>query len=174
MTKPEFIIGHDATTAFQSVEKYLQEKDFKIISKALDKPWGGFYVLDNAMAERFACYFFPDDAQQLLKSKNKLSPKILVVAPGKRLSWQYHNRREELWKLIAGRAGFIRSDSNEMKTHQEIKMGEIVRLKVGERHRLTGMPEGWGAVAEVWIHTDATNASDESDIIRLQDDFNRR
>jgi mannose-6-phosphate isomerase len=53
-------------------------------------------------------------------------------------------------------------------------MGEITRLQVGERHRLVGMPNGWGAVAEIWQHTDAANPSDENDIVRLQDDFSRR
>jgi len=51
-------------------------------------------------------------------------------------------------------------------------MGEIVRLKQGERHRLIGL-ETFGMIAEIWQHTDPANPSDESDIVRVQDDFAR-
>ena len=170
---PEFKIGSEKAEAFQSVEDYLLSKNFKVKSHALDKPWGGFYVLDEADAERFARYFFPDDASTMLGTKNKLSPKILVVAPGKRLSWQFHFRRAEIWKLIAGQAGVVISDTDQERDLKEIRMGEIVRLKVGERHRLVGLAGGWGAVAEIWQHTDPLNPSNEDDIVRLQDDFNR-
>jgi len=173
MNKEEFKIGSDKSDVFQSVESYLKSQNYKVTSLALDKPWGGFYVLDEHDAERFAHYFFPDDAASMLGTKNKLSPKILVVAPGKRLSWQYHHRRAEIWKLIAGKAGVVISESDEERDLNEIGMGEIVRLKVGERHRLVGLQAGWGAVAEIWQHTDPINPSNEDDIVRLQDDYNR-
>jgi len=51
-------------------------------------------------------------------------------------------------------------------------MWEIVHLAKGQRHRLVGL-DGWGIVAEIWQHTDASNPSDENDIVRLQDDFGR-
>src|SRR5688572_16740773 len=132
MTKPEFIIGQDQAAVFQSVEQYLTAKQFRVASSSLDKPWGGFYVLNEADAEKFARYFFPEDASAMLGSGNKLSPKILVVAPEKRLSWQYHFRRAEIWKLIAGEAGVVISESDVETKPKEIAMGEIVRLKVGE------------------------------------------
>jgi len=173
MNHPEFNIEEGLAAAFKSVEDYLQSRKFKVVSSALDKPWGGFYVLDENDAARFAQYFFPEDAAAMLTKKNKLSPKILVVAPGKRLSWQYHFRRAEIWKLIAGRAGVVISDTDAEKDLKEIGMGEIIRLKVGERHRLVGLSSGWGAVAEIWQHTDPNHPSDEDDIVRLQDDFKR-
>jgi mannose-6-phosphate isomerase len=173
MSKPEFSIGNTREKAFESVEAFLKSKQFKIVSTALDKPWGGYYVLDENDAERFARYFFPEDANAMLSIKNKLSPKILVVEPGKRLSWQYHFRRAEIWKLIAGAAGVAISETDIMSGQREISMGEIIRLHVGERHRLIGIEKGWGAVAEIWQHTDPQNPSDESDIVRLQDDFSR-
>ena len=140
MTVPEFVIGNEKVDVFTSVESYLNSKNFEIVSSALDKPWGGFYVLNENDAERFAQYFFPEDASKMLGTRNKLSPKILVVAPDKRLSWQYHFRRAEIWKLIAGQAGVVISDTDEEKELQTIGMSEIIRLKVGERHRLVGLP----------------------------------
>lgn len=174
MITPEFNLDNNARNVFDVVETYLKSKNFTIASSALDKPWGGFYVLDESEAERFARYFFPHDAETMLHGGNKLSPKILVVAPGKRLSWQYHFRRAEIWKLIAGVAGIAISDTDEEKPHRIIEMGEIIRLQKGERHRLVGLPEGWGAVAEIWQHTDSENPSDENDIVRIQDDFSRK
>jgi mannose-6-phosphate isomerase len=172
MSTPEFALGKE--DAFASVEKYLKEKMFTVVDRDFSRPWGGFFVMAESDAERFARYFFSDDADAMLKGGNKLSPKILVVAPSKRLSWQYHHRRSEIWKLIAGVAGVAISDTDQENPHREIKMGEIVRLRKGERHRLVGLPAGWGAVAEIWQHTDAANPSDESDIVRVQDDFSRR
>jgi mannose-6-phosphate isomerase len=174
MNQPEFLIGQEKETAFQSVENYLKTMKFTIASSALDKPWGGFYVFDEKDAARFAEYFFPEDAKAMLGTGNKLSPKILVVAPTKRLSWQYHFRRAEIWKLIAGQAGVAISDTDHENAPKEIGMGEIIRLRQGERHRLIGLANGWGAVAEIWQHTDAKNPSDEDDIVRLLDDFSRK
>jgi hypothetical protein len=33
--------------------------------------------------------------------------------------------------------------------------------------------DNWGVVAEIWQHTDPAVPSDEDDIIRVQDDYNR-
>ena len=102
----------------------------------------------------------------------KLSPKILLVAPKNRLSWQYHHRRAEIWKLIGGEAGVITSDTDEEKETRYLKANDIVELKQGVRHRLIGI-NNWGIIAEIWQHTDAAYPSDEEDIVRVQDDFGR-
>ena len=107
-----------------------------------------------------------------LKIGGKLNPKILIVKPNARLSWQYHNRRAEIWQIFKGSAGIIRSDSdieNDIEIYNE--GGQIV-LKQGERHRLIGL-EDYSVIAEIWQHTDRDNPSDEDDIIRVQDDFGR-
>jgi len=64
------------------------------------------------------------------------------------------------------------SDTDEEKQTANLSLGDIIKLKQGDRHRLIGLDE-WGIVAEIWQHTDAQNPSDENDIIRLQDDFGR-
>ena len=50
--------------------------------------------------------------------------------------------------------------------------GEVLQLELCERHRLIGL-ERWGMVAEIWQHTDAAAPSDELDIVRVCDDYNR-
>jgi mannose-6-phosphate isomerase-like protein (cupin superfamily) len=88
------------------------------------------------------------------------------------LSWQYHHRRAEIWKLIGGTAGVVTSATDEQGSLKVLKDQEVIQLAQGQRHRLVGV-NGWGVIAEIWRHTDARNPSDESDIVRLQDDFGR-
>jgi len=154
------------------IEKEILSLGFKIKSKDLGRPWGGFLVIDETQAQEFSNKFFKGLDVNTLKIGGKLSPKILMVKPQARLSWQYHNRRAEIWQVYRGSAGIIRSDSNlekEMKVYHE---GDQIMLNQGERHRLIGLDEHC-IVAEMWQHTDATHPSDEDDIIRVQDDFGR-
>jgi mannose-6-phosphate isomerase len=154
------------------VEKYLSENGFKIAAKDLNRPWGGFFVLDESQSQKFQQLYFPNIELSTLRISGKLSPKILMVEANKRLSWQYHHRRAEIWKLVAGTAGVVTSDSDQEGPLQKLKMGEIIRLKQGQRHRLVGL-DGWGMIAEIWQHTDAAQPSDEDDIVRVKDDFGR-
>jgi mannose-6-phosphate isomerase-like protein (cupin superfamily) len=95
-----------------------------------------------------------------------------MVETNKRLSWQYHHRRAEIWKLAAGTAGVVTSQTDQQGPVQRLTVGEVVRLKKGLRHRLVGL-DGWGMIAEIWQHTDPAKPSDENDIVRVQDDFGR-
>jgi mannose-6-phosphate isomerase-like protein (cupin superfamily) len=128
--------------------------------------------MEESLAPRFIQLFFPHLNPSDLMIGGKLSPKILVVAPNQRLSWQYHFRRAEIWKLVNGVAGVVTSDTDEQGSLHTLALGEIVKLKQGQRHRLVGV-NGWGVIAEIWQHTDANNPSNEDDIVRLQDDFGR-
>ncbi|HCW06008.1 MAG TPA: phosphoheptose isomerase [Cytophagales bacterium] len=157
----------------KSVEAHLAEKNLTIASHDFSRPWGGFFVIDESLADQFIQNYFPHFKAADLKLAGKLSPKILVVAPGKRLSWQYHHRRAEIWKLIGGVAGVVTSESDTEGPLHKLAIEEIIQLKQGQRHRLIGLPEGWGVIAEIWRHTDAKNPSDENDIVRVQDDFGR-
>ena len=160
-------------TIFSNVEKYLNDNEFRITAKDFNRPWGGFFVLDEAQATKFGAMFFPGiDIASLKIGNGKLSPKILMVEARKRLSWQYHHRRSEIWRLAAGSAGVITSETDEQGELQVLRPGQIIRLKKGQRHRLVGL-DGWGMIAEIWQHTDPSNPSDEADIVRVQDDFGR-
>ena len=144
----------------------------RIADKDAQRPWGGFLVIEEDDAEKFIEKFFPELTTEELAISGKLSPKILLVAPNKKLSWQYHHRRAEVWKLINGTAGVVRSDDDTEKELIVLQPGDTIELQQGERHRLIGL-DHWGIVAEIWRHTDAENPSDEDDIVRVQDDFGR-
>ncbi|SFN66920.1 mannose-6-phosphate isomerase, type 2 [Algoriphagus ornithinivorans] len=161
-----------STEIFEKAERLMDELGFDIIKSDSSRPWGGFLVINENQAKKFAKQFFPEEDFEALKLSDKLSPKILLVAPGKRLSWQYHFRRAEIWRCIDGQVNVATSMTDEQKDITTLKKGDKIKLQQGERHRLIGM-EDWGVVAEIWQHTDAKNPSDEDDIVRLQDDFGR-
>jgi mannose-6-phosphate isomerase-like protein (cupin superfamily) len=159
-------------TTFDQVADLLRHLNFTLVKEDKLRPWGGFYVIDEEQAAEFTRQFFPEEDFDQLNIAAKLSPKILMVAPHKRLSWQYHHRRAEIWRCIDGEVAVATSHTDEEQGRRLLKLGEIIKLKQGERHRLIGL-DGWGVVAEIWQHTDAANPSDEDDIVRLQDDFGR-
>lgn len=162
---------HEAI-AFKKAKKILEQLNFDIVSQDTTRPWGGFYVINENQAQAFAKYFFPDEDVESLKITEKLSPKLLIVAPNKRLSWQYHHRRAEIWRCIDGKVEVITSLTNEEAVKQVLKVGDKIKLQQGERHRIIGLDD-WGILAEIWQHSDVNNPSNEEDIIRLQDDFGR-
>jgi mannose-6-phosphate isomerase len=168
----ELILVGTKDDVMSSVEGYLLNLGFGIAAKDLKRPWGGFFVLDESQAKEFASLYFPGIEIATLKISGKLSPKILMVEANKRLSWQYHHRRAEIWKLVAGVAGVVTSETDKEGTLHQLNVGEIIRLKQGHRHRLVGL-DGWGMIAEIWQHTDSQHPSDEDDIVRVQDDFGR-
>ena len=157
----------------KEVELLLSNNNLNIISKDIERPWGGFYVLDESQAQSFASLFFNNLDVSKLSLSGKLSPKILVIKPNKRLSWQYHYRRSEIWSVIKGSIKVIKSDDDIEKKLINIKAGEQIEIAKEERHRIIGTDKH-ALVAEIWIHTDKDNPSDEEDIVRVQDDFDRK
>ncbi len=164
--------AQEKALVFSEVDKYLSECGLHIANKDSSRPWGGFFVIDEDQAFEFAKLFFPDIELSTLRITGKLSPKILLVEPGKRLSWQYHHRRAEIWRVISGKAAVATSPTDIERDKKELSEGDLVRLTQGQRHRLIGLNQ-WGVIAEIWQHTDASHPSDEEDIVRVQDDFGR-
>lgn len=158
---------------FEDIESELLHHKLEIDSFDKNRPWGCFFVIKEKDAQRFSDIYFDEHDIETFRIGGKLSPKILLVKPNSRLSWQYHNRRAETWRIIRGPVGIVRSmddTENEMETFTD---GDVITLKNGERHRLIGL-ETWGVIAEFWQHTDPKESSNEDDIIRLQDDYLRK
>ncbi len=152
---------------FDNVAQQLQIEGFNVVTRDETRPWGGFFVIDENQAQQFADTYFDGLDVDSLKIGGKLSPKILIVAPNTRLSWQYHHRRAEIWQVVSGTVGIKTSKTDEEGEVKSYHPTDQIKLQ-----RLIGL-EDWGVVAEIWQHTDAENPSDESDIVRVQDDFGR-
>jgi len=157
-------------TIHAKVSQIIQDAGFTVFETDTSRPWGGFVRLENSDAEAFIAKYFPSMEFETFEN---LSPKFLIVAPGKRLSWQKHARRAELWRVLEGPVGVKLSDTDEEPDEvRTLETGETVQFDVNVRHRLIGL-DGWGIVTEIWQHADGSNLSDEADIVRISDDFGR-
>lgn len=156
---------------YNNIKSELHELGFEITKQDLKRPWGGFFYIKESQAQAFSDQFFGGINVDKLKIDGKLSPKVLIVKPNVKLSWQYHNRRAEIWQVYKGRVGVVQSATDIETPMESYGPGDQIKLDQGVRHRLIGL-EDYGVVAEIWQHTDPL-PSDEEDIIRVQDDFGR-
>ncbi len=164
------------SVAIRRLRDAITDLDYTVVDKDENRPWGAFYRINSEEANRFIKEFFPgvDPINARLgNSSREVSPKFLLVAPGQRLSWQYHERRAELWRFLSNGA-YHKSMSNSQGKRMKATVDTIVQFAQGERHRLCAYDDqNWTLVAEIWQHTDPHKPSSEADIIRLQDDYSR-
>jgi hypothetical protein len=67
---------------FKTIAEYLSGLDITVGSVDAERPWGGFFVIDESSTDKFITQFFPDyDIDSIKQFGSKLSPKILVVGP---------------------------------------------------------------------------------------------
>ena len=157
------------------IENAAVDEGYKIVDRNDTKPWGAYLRFDGNGAEEFIAEFFPGlslEEARLGVEDAELSPKILIVSPSQRLSWQKHDRRAERWAFLT-EGGYHKSESDEQGELQVAANGDIVQFQKGERHRLVGSDAAYTLVAEIWQHTDTEQLSDEDDIVRLEDDYSR-
>jgi len=108
-----------------------------------ERPWGNYLVLADA----------PD---------HKI--KRIVVHPGKRLSYQSHEKRSEHWFVVSGE-GAVTLDGE----RSAIAAGSSVEVLVGTPHRI----ENTGSGDLTFIEVQYGESFGEDDIVRLEDDFGR-
>jgi len=107
------------------------------------RPWGRYDILDEG---------------------DGFKVKRISVLPGKRLSYQSHERRSERWVVVSGHAIVTLDDVD-----VERDIGEIVVVEVGMKHRV----ENPGAEPLVFIEVQCGEYLGEDDIVRYEDDFGR-
>lgn len=161
--------------AVKRIRTILNNAKYQIVEEDSRKPWGAYFRLDGKQAKQFLSEFFPGlsiEEARLGVADAELSPKILLVSPGHRLSWQYHHRRAERWHFLT-KGAFNKSQSDEQGQVTKAVPGDIIQFAKGERHRLVGDEKAYTVVAEIWQHSYSNNPSDEDDIVRLADDYSR-
>jgi len=151
------------------------------------KPWGGFVKFDPACLAAFRRAYWKkglnEQWQESLRSLWKamrsarglaLDAKLLLVAPGQRFSLQEHERRAELWRVLEGPVDVVMGEDEEHLRDHEVRPGEIIRIPERTLHRAAAPVSSWGVIAEFWQHIDPAHPSDEDDVIRHADDYERR
>lgn len=157
---------------FERARARAESANLRVVHADLLRPWGGFLRLADDDVVPFTEAFLPGHTLPSADVRPPMSPKLLVVAPGQRLSWQYHHGRAETWGVLEGPVGVAAGPHDAQPAAAELAVGDRIRHEAGTRHRLIGLDD-WGLVAEIWEHLDASAPSDEDDIVRVQDDFGR-
>ena len=106
----------------------------------------------------------PSGKYYVLHEDEQFKIKKIIVNPKGRLSYQYHNKRSETWKIINGHGNITINGKS-----KEIKVGEIVEIGLGEKHRI----ENIGDDKLVFIEIQTGIYFGEDDIVRIKDDYNR-
>jgi len=89
--------------------------------KKIDKPWG------------WEIHWTPANLPYM--------GKVLHVAAGKRLSLQFHDKKQETWYMMTGRAKVVWDNDKGELIETELEYGKGYTCCIGQRHRLVGITD---------------------------------
>ena len=107
------------------------------------RPWGRYEILQESELHKVKCIY---------------------VLPGKRLSYQRHQKRREHWFIVSGVADVVLDGVSFQKCP-----GETVDVEIGQLHRIGNQ----GSDELVFIEIQTGTYFGEDDIERVEDDFSR-
>ena len=107
------------------------------------RPWGRYEILQESDSHKVKCIW---------------------VTPGKRLSYQRHQKRAEHWFIVSGLA-LVTINGNE----KTMSAGDTIDIGIGDLHRI----ENIGSDDVVFIEVQSGSYFGEDDIERIEDDFGR-
>ena len=107
------------------------------------RPWGKFEVLLDA---------------------SDVKVKRITVNPGQRLSYQYHEKRGEVWTVVKGMLTIVLEDEKLFRGK-----GQSIKIPLGDKHRAWNETES----PVVFIEVQTGTYFGEDDIIRIKDDYKR-
>jgi mannose-6-phosphate isomerase-like protein (cupin superfamily) len=111
-------------------------------TKKIEKPWG--YELLYALTDKYA-------------------GKILFVKKGKRLSYQYHEKKDETMFIFKGKVEMTLEKNGE-KQIIVFKEGDSIHFPPFTKHRVEAMEDSY--ILEV-------STPELEDVVRIEDDFGR-
>ena len=108
-----------------------------------ERPWGRYEVLQESSTHKVKCIW---------------------VAPGKRLSYQRHQKRAEHWFIVTGE-GEVTLDGETIR----VSAGSSVDVPMGSLHRIHNV----GTEELIFVEVQTGTYFGEDDIERVEDDFGR-
>jgi mannose-6-phosphate isomerase len=108
-----------------------------------ERPWGKFEILVDS---------------------DYCKVKRITVKPGGRLSYQYHDKRSEVWTVVAGVAIITLDDKAKWYDY-----GKTVKISQGTKHRVENREDE----DLIFIEVQHGSYFGEDDIVRIEDDYNR-
>jgi mannose-6-phosphate isomerase len=109
-----------------------------------ERPWGSYEVLQESSSHKVKCIW---------------------VKPGKRLSYQRHQKRAEHWFIVSGDAD-VTIDGKVSR----LGAGSTIDIGTGVLHRIHNV----GETDVVFIEVQTGTYFGEDDIERVEDDFGRQ
>ena len=116
------------------------------------------------MNEPGIIYERPWGDYRTIEQKENYQIKHIRVKPGKRLSLQYHFKRDEHWTIIRGR-GIAQLNDKSI----ELGINDIIFIPKESKHRMINNTDEFVEFIEIQIGS----YLGEDDIVRLEDDFGR-
>ena len=135
-----------------------KSQEVKLVVKALKAS------ADAELTELPATVHRPWGTYATLKTEEGYQVKRITVAPGQKLSLQYHHKRAEHWMVTQGQ-GIVQLGDKEFETGP----GEYRYIPLGEKHRLTNI----GETELVLIEVQVGDYLGEDDIVRIEDVYGR-
>lgn len=89
--------------------------------KRVEKPWG------------YELHWVPENLPYM--------GKVLHINKGKRLSLQIHDKKQESWFLLSGRAKVVWDNNKGELIETELENGKGYTCSLGQRHRLIGITD---------------------------------
>ena len=140
------------------VAERAKSQDVKLVVEALKAS------ADAELTELPATVHRPWGTYATLKQEDGYQVKRITVAPGQKLSLQYHHKRAEHWVVTQGKA-IVQVGEEEFVTGP----GEYRYIPLGEKHRLTNIGDSELVMVEVQVG----EYLGEDDIVRLDDVYGR-
>lgn len=109
-----------------------------------ERPWGNYQVLYDG-----------EDCKV----------KRITVNPAARLSLQWHQHRSETWKIISGEGTVTKGG-----TEHPASAGDTFHIQAGIPHRIASAEK----VPLVFVEIQTGSYFGEDDIVRIQDDYERK
>lgn len=106
--------------------------------RVVEKPWG---------------------REEWLSVGERIVLKRLILLAGHRFSLQYHEKKEEVWLFVKGRARVRFGDAEET-----IGPGDVIHVPVGTIHRIEAIED---------IELIEASTPELTDVVRVEDDFGR-
>ena len=140
------------------VSDRFKSQEVKLVVEALK------VAADAELTELPATVHRPWGTYATLKKEDGYQIKRITVAPGQKVSMQYHNKRAEHWVVTQGLA-VVQVGDQEFETGP----GEYRYIPLGEKHRLTNIGDRELVLVEVQVG----DYLGEDDIVRIEDVYGR-
>jgi len=102
---------------------------------------------------------------EVLLDSDECKVKRITVAPEQKLSYQYHHKRREQWTVIKGQLTVVLDDKE-----WTLNPGMSISIPMGSKHR------AWNKTDKIvqFIEVQTGSYFGEDDIVRIEDDYNRK